>query len=435
MQLMTHTAPVPHKITSGIFIIALLGCLFYFYETIIELAPSTIVQGLMRSFQINGATVSALDMTYYITFALMQIPGGILLDRFGSRRILIWAAACCCFGLIGFGLCDNLILAFLCRLITGLGGTFGLVGALYILNKYLPGRYLGFGLCLAIMLGQCGGLFAQPLNHLQAAVGWSILMILLGCLAALMLLLFWFFLEDEGWPELKSQRLHLHIFENFKTLIRTPIIWPIALYGGLIYLPTGSLANIWLLEYLKVYYQADPLLIIANMTAALFLGWIIGSPIVGWISDRLAQRRPVILIGGLGLLFCLLAFTYCTTLPPSFMFALMFLIGLFSSSNGLTYAMGCEAMPKALGGTAVGFINMMAILPSMIISPLFGMILDHNWQQVFNHGARIYPLIAYQRAMILEYGVVILALLIGYFFVSETLRPSRIKTITHRIRK
>ncbi len=407
---------MPRKIS---YFIALLGVLFYFYETILELVPSTIVQGLMRNFHINASMIGILDTTYFAVYALMQIPGGYLLDRFGAKKILTLAALCCCFGQLLFIMTNYLSIALIARVIMGFGGAFGLMGAMYLINKYIARPYLGFALGLAILFGLSGGLFSAPLTALEESYGWSFSLLLLAFVAGLLAIIFRLFLTDPGRPS--DTPFYHDLLANLKQLLNYRALWPIAIYGGLIYIPTGTLANLWGIEYLKVYYQGDPAIQAAKMNGLIFLGWIVGSPFVGLISDRLKERRRVVLAGGVGLFLSLLLISQDTHLLVSEMFALMFTVGFFSSASGLTFAMGCESVPKVKGGMAVGFVNMMAILPTIIISPLFGVILDQGWASQMLHGAKIYPLHAYQNAFILEYGLVFVALLVGYFLMPETL--------------
>jgi MFS family permease len=151
----------------------------------------------------------------------------------------------------------------------------------------------------------------------------------------------------------------------------------------------------------------------------IFAGWIIGSPIAGWLSDFIQRRKILLVISCFFCVLLLMLITYNTQLSPTELFISFFALGFFTSFSGLTFAMGCELNPKTTG-TAIGFVNMIAIIPSIIITPLFGKILDANWTGAMEHGARVFSAFAYQRAMVLEYGVVIFALVIAIFFMRES---------------
>src|SRR3990167_1590312 len=145
-------------------LICFLGACFYFYETILETIPSILINPLMASFHINAVQAGWLDSCYFITYALLQIPGGALLDKFGARRVMPMAALLCFLGLLLFASTNSYLAAALGRIIAGLGGAFGLMGAMFIVSSWINSRFLALGLGLTIMYGLSGGLLEAPLT-------------------------------------------------------------------------------------------------------------------------------------------------------------------------------------------------------------------------------------------------------------------------------
>ncbi len=416
-------------------IICILGAGYYFYETILEVIPATFVRGMMSSFNIDGYHVGILDMAYFITYAIMQIPGGMMLDSFGARRLMTLAATACFTGLLIFATAHGFALALLGRLIIGFGASFGLMGAMYLVSKWLPRQNLAFYLGLTIMIGLSGGLLQHPLRIMVNDMGWRSALFFLAIIAAYFAVLMWLFLRDKPLPSHKlintdqadpfkpsTQRINtfVSLWHSCKEVLGQFSNWPIAVYGGLMYIPTGTLGTLWGIEFFKAYYNNAATIDVAEINAMLFLGWIVGSPIVGWLSDRLQRRKPIIIVGAIGALLCLLLMTYLTTLSITTMFIVMFALGLFSSCSGLTFAMASEINPAGSTGTAIGFVNMLAIIPSILSGPLFGYFLDKHWDGAAIKGARIYSFSAFQHAMVIEYIAVASAIVIAWFLVRET---------------
>jgi MFS family permease len=400
---------VPHSKKNYLpWIICCLGAGYYFFETILEVIPSALVNDLMRSFSLGGATVGILDTAYFMTYAAMQIPGGYLLDRFHAQRILSLAILSCGLGLIFFGFSQHFSSALISRFLMGLGGSFGLMGALYLVATYLPSRYVATFMGLAIMIGLSGGLMQNPSVVAIQKFGWRSIIIFLGLIALLLATIFY--------CSSKKLQAKTHLqspsWQAFCNIIKTPQNWWIALFGGLMYFPTGTLGSFWGINFLQAYYPKVPAAHLANINAMIFLGWIIGSPLVGWLSDLMQCRIPFLLIGSLGMLLVLFLITFQATLSTSIMFGLFISLGIFSGCSGLVYAMGNENNPSWSRGTIIGFINMFGALPTIIGSPLFGKILDHYWQGEFVHGSRLFSLQAYQKAMLLEIAVCLIAILI-----------------------
>ncbi len=398
-----------------IFLLCLFGAMYYFYETILETIPSLIVNPLMSSFHINAAQVGILDSCYFITYAIMQIPGGALLDKFGSRKVMPVAALLCCIGLGLFATTHHYYLASLGRIIAGLGGTFGLMGAMFIVSSWVGANRLAFALGLTIMVGLSGGLLEAPLTLLVAQLGWRGSIAILSLIALVFTILFLVLLRDNPGRDRSDQPA----LRDVLTILKNWVNWPIAVFGGLLYIATGTLGAMWGVNFFRAYYPEISPTTAAAINEMIFLGWILGSPLAGWLSDKLQRRKLLLVVSSLLCALILLIITYASRIATYDMFILFFCLGLFSSFSGLTFVMGCELNPKTKG-TALGFVNMLAIIPSIIITPFFGIILDHYWRGEMRDGARIFSHTAYQHAMVLEYSVVIAAFLIAVFFIRET---------------
>ena len=143
------------------------------------------------------------------------------------------------------------------------------------------------------------------------------------------------------------------------------------------------------------------------------LGWIIGCPLLGFVSDRLGRRKPVIVVSGLVLLGCLAGILYgpVNVLPP---YVLGLVTGLVSGAAMLPYTVIKEANPPEVSGTATGVVNFLNFTFSALLGPVFGGIL-----RAVSGGADAMTLDHYQTAFEpLLYGVA-LALLLT-FVLKET---------------
>jgi MFS family permease len=379
---------------------------------------------MLHTFKLSSAETGILDSAYFVTYALLQIPGGLLLSHLGPKRVLTAASLTCAIGLLLFATAHNFTVAIFARFIMGLGGSFGLMGAVFLACRCLPTRYLGFFVGLTIMLGLSGGLVQTPLHDLIIAFNWRNTVLILAALSAGIALLMAFFIQDNA---ITKENLHSlswrHLYEDIKKVAKNRAIWPVAIYGGLMYLPTGTLSSLWGIEYLKTYYPSVDMRFLTTINAAFFLGWIIGSPLSGFISDFIHQRKPLLTLSSAGVLVCMLAVTYVDNLSLGVMGLLFLLMGVFSSGSGLTFAMAAELYPRQHQGPAIGLVNMLAILPSILCAPIFGYILD-NVAHAPGTPIGAYTREGFTHAMILEYGIIVIALLMALWWIKETLPES-----------
>src|SRR4249919_3016903 len=116
----------------------LTAALYFFYAWVLRVAPSVMVEELMRDFAVGGAVLGHLSAAYYYGYAGMQIPVGLLLDRFGPRRLMTIAALVCACGCVLFAVGDTLTTVTVGRFLIGASAAFSLVGAMAVAGQWFP---------------------------------------------------------------------------------------------------------------------------------------------------------------------------------------------------------------------------------------------------------------------------------------------------------
>ena len=156
----------------------LVGALFFFYAWILRVSPSVMVEELMRDFAVGGAIVGNLSALYFYGYAGMQIPVGLLLDRFGPRRLMTAAAGLVAVACLLFASSHGLASASLTRFLIGAGCAFSLVGAMAVAGQWFPRERFALLGGLAMMFGMAGGVFGQaPLRMAVDATDWRTTMV------------------------------------------------------------------------------------------------------------------------------------------------------------------------------------------------------------------------------------------------------------------
>lgn len=134
-----------------------LAALFYCYGFFQRVAPSVMVGDLMRDFSVSAAVLGNLSAFYFYAYASVQLPVGVLVDRFGARRVLALAALACGAGSALFGMAANIEIAYLGRLLVGLGAAFTWVGALKLVSVWFPANRFAMVSGMTLMLGMGAG--------------------------------------------------------------------------------------------------------------------------------------------------------------------------------------------------------------------------------------------------------------------------------------
>jgi MFS family permease len=377
------------------------AAIFYFYQYVLRSAPSVMMPQLSEAFAISSTGVASILGLFYYGYAPFSLVAGTAMDRLGARSVLPIAAAVVGIGALLFAT-GRSELASVGRVLQGAGGVFAIVGAIYIATKNFPASRAATLIGATQMFGMAGGSAGQfavgPM--IGAGMAWNRFWISMGVIGLAMGALLLALLPKEKRTEQPGSGLR-SITDAFYTVFKNPQSILCGVIAGLLFIPTTIFDMVWGVRYLQEAHGFDYASAVMR-TAAVPFGWIIGCPLLGFISDRLGRRKPVI-IGGALLLFACLAwilFGRPGVLPP---YAIALTAGVASGAAMLPYTVIKEANPPQFGGTATGVINFLNFTFSALLGPVFGWIL-----QLLSGGVGPMPLEHYQMAFApLLLGVVI----------------------------
>ena len=371
------------------------GSTFFFYAWVLRVAPSVMIEELMRDFAVGAGVLGHLSAAYFYGYAGMQIPVGLLLDRFGPRRLMTIAAFVCAGGCVLFATSSSLGAATAGRFLIGASSAFSLVGAMAVAGQWFPANRFAIFSGLAMAMGMIGGVFGQaPLRLAVEASDWRVVSLLLTAGGIALGLAAWLTVRDRH----RGSGGLAGMLAGLAAVLRHRQSWLIALTGLGTSAPLLGFASLWGVPFLEVgygYSRAQA----ATLTSLVFVGWSVGAPLVGWLSDRLELRKAP-LIAGLTLQTLSLALLiYVPSLPLPALATLCFLVGFCGASQVVCFALVRENHTPALSGTAIGFVNAMVTGAGALFQPLVGFLLDLGWSGEMTSGARIYDLGAYRLAL------------------------------------
>lgn len=382
-----------------------LGCLFYFYECLLQVSPSVMSNELMRDFSVTSQTLGLLSGIYFYSYSAMQLPGGVLLDYFGPHKLLTLATLVCALSTIAFGMTDNFFMACVARLMIGFGSAFAVVGTLKLAANWFPAQQFALLTGLMVTIGMMGAIGGEaPLALLIDNFGWRHSLLILGIIGLVLALLILLIGKDT--PRDYKAAEHLHSIEEERllpsllALIKNKQLWLVATYGGLMYMATPVFCGLWGVPFLMNKF------LIAKSTAAnyislVFVGWAIASPLWGIFSNRIGLRKPPMYIGCIGALISSSLFIFAPIHSLLLIQTLLFVFGVFSAGFLPAFSVAKELCNQKYVATGLSFMNMMNMIGIALAQPLIGYILDKNWAGELVANVRVYPLEAYQIALAL----------------------------------
>jgi MFS family permease len=372
-----------------------LAAAFYGYAYFQRVAPSVLTSELMRDFQTNAAGLGNLSAYYFYPYALAQIPIGIMIDRFGVRRVLLASGVVCAIGSILFAVAPTLGLAATGRLLVGAGCAVAWVGTLALAVMWLPANRFAAVTGLSLLIGLIGAVLGQaPLAALVDSVGWRSAMLWSGILMATIAVLMFPFIRDKAMHG--EPRMVGSVFGGLKRVMRSLQTWKVAVFTGSLVTPMAAFAGLFGVPFVQEVYGVGKTT--AGATVSLILiGWGVGGPLAGWASDRLQRRKPVMASGAAILIFAWLVILY-VPLPLLAFQALLLLQGLASGAVIINFAVTKESNALTATGVAMGFVNMAGMSASALSLPFVGWLLDLGWDGTLADGAPVYGETAYRHA-------------------------------------
>jgi MFS family permease len=395
-----------------------LGTLFFCYAFVQRVSPSVMTDELMREFAVGGAALGSLSAFYFYTYASIQLPVGMLTDRFGPRKLMSFTAALCALASIAFALSDSLLMASIGRALIGGTVAFAFVGTLAIAGYWFrPAQYAMLAGLLQTA-GMSGGIFGQaPLRQLVETIGWRSSMNVLA-VVALALAILLFFLVPKRSGEQKQHGPQPGIMQGLRAVTVNPQTWICSVIGFGMASSMLALGGLWGVPWLNSihgYSKTEA----AGITSMIFVGWAIFSPLFGWLSDRIGRRNIIQKTGAVIVLIALSALIYATPQNTGLLMLLMFVIGAGGSSMTVCFGSVRELNDINYSSTSLGLMNMCIVGSGAVMQPLIGWLLDLGWGGQLLDGARIYSADGYTWAFVSLLATNLAALVAG-FFLRET---------------
>ncbi|MCZ6636828.1 MAG: MFS transporter [Alphaproteobacteria bacterium] len=377
-----------------------LGALFFCYGFFQRVAPSVMVSDLMRDFEINAAVLGNLLAFYFYAYAVVQLPVGVLVDSWGSRRLLAGGALVCGLGTLLFATAGSLGPAYLGRLLIGGGAGFAFVATLKLAGTWFPPGRFALMSGLTSMLGMTGAVLGQaPVAAAVAEFGWRPTLSATALLGLVLGLAIWLMIRDGplGRPVRPSRSSGL--LHGLGQVARNPQSWIVGTFSAALTANMSGFAVLWAVPYMMRAQDLERPIAAASVSL-IMVGWAVGSPIVGWVSDTMRRRKPAMALSAIGASAGFATLVYLPGLPLVAAQALLFAIGFFACAMHLGFVAGSENNSPAAAGTAMALVNTLIMASGAAFQPLIGWLLDLSWDGRMEAGARIYSLESFQFALL-----------------------------------
>ena len=404
------------------YIIFFLATSFYLYEFILQVAPSVMADPMMKTFRVSAEGFGVISAFYFYAYAPMQLPAGLLFDRYGPRKLMTCALVLCAIGSFFFASTDSILTASMGRFLIGIGSAFSFIGVLVLVSRWFPPQHFAILAGVAQMMSSVGAMFGEvPLAALVEHVGWRQASFILAGVGLLLAVLLWSFIRD--YPHQPTQSLPTRRFRDelkrLREVCSRSYTWLTGAYAFSIWTPIAVFAALWGVPYLQEKYQVS-VVVASGLCSMIWLGIGIGSPSLGWISDHLNSRRIALISSAVFGLAATLVLLYMPGVSLGWMYVVLFFLGIGAGGQTVSFAVVKDNNSSHLVGTASGFNNLSVLIGGAIFQPLVGVILHRSSDWHLVNGVPVYMISGYQKALFVMPCCYLASLIIALVFIKES---------------
>lgn len=363
-------------------IITLISGLFFFYNFMQMTLLNPLAPALMEFFKIDSAVFAGVNSGFFFAVGLVALPAGIIADKFRTQYLLLALTLATVINLFLTAYTDNVSVLTVLRFVQGMIHAFALTLPMKLAIQWIPSKRMAIASSLIVTIGLLGGAVSQPLmtyfvntQSLQHAF-LNDAYIGLGIFALFALVVrdndaFWKTFHSPSWRE---------YFSGLRGSLSNRQNWIGGVYVFLLNLPLIVLGAGWGQLYMEHTWalKAESGSFIISL---LFIGVIVGGPLLGVISDILhSRKRPMVVGSFLSMIVVLVLLLW---VPPSAMMLslLFFLLGITTSSQVLVYPMVTESNSPRYVGTSLSIVTLVLMIGNALGNVVFGALIQHNTVQ------------------------------------------------------
>ncbi len=401
---------------------------FYFVAYFHRISITVIAEDLMRDFLATATSIGLFSSLYFMTYGVMQIPSGLLIDKFGSRKSLFVFCLIASVGTLIFAIAQDLAIAMLGRALVGLGVSIAFICATKLIASWFDVKSFASLIGMLVSIGNSAALIGSaPFALLVTEVGWRTSFLLIAGGTLLLTISLWICVRDKPKGTHVPKNSHPSSFKNIKTKAESPFFgmwsafrnrdfWLVAFPPMFLVGSFFCFQGLWGVPYLMQVHGLNKIES-SIMIMMIGLGFFLGAPFWGLVSDKLNTTRKRIFVTGV-IFYTFIWFVLVSSNIvelTSYFPIILFLMGFFFGVMPLSIVMIKELFPLRMIGAVTGSANTFPFVGIALFQIIFGYLLDRFGLISIVDGIRIFSKGSYQLGLTFCFISLIFATLITLF--------------------
>src|SRR5579872_6240070 len=366
----------------------IIASIFYAYQYILRVMPSIMLDDIMQQFNINAATFGQFSGLYYIGYSLMHLPVGLMLDRFGPKKVMSGCILLSVVGLTPLLFADYWLYPIIGRLLIGMGSSGAILGVFKIIRMTFSEKRFPRMLSLSVTIGLIGAIYGGgPVSYMREIFGYQTVVQLFAVAGlALAFITYWIV------PNIKNPSQNKVIADIKEVVTNKKVIWA-CICAGCMVGPLEGFADVWGTAFLKQVYGFEGTLA-ASLPSMIFIGMCFGSPILTLIADKVGGYLATIIGAGV-VMTTLFSLMFLFNLDSALLSISFVLLGVCCAYQILAIYKASTYVREQVAGLTTAVANMIIMVFGYIFHAVIGVIINAaggpNVSQALVYGVSVIP--------------------------------------------
>ncbi|MDR3317715.1 MAG: MFS transporter [Puniceicoccales bacterium] len=377
----------------------LVASFFYAYQYILRVMPSIMLDDIIKRFGMDAATFGQFSGIYYIGYSLVHIPIGILLDRYGPRKVIPICILLSIFGILPIVLAEYWLWPILGRAITGIGSSAAILGVFKIIRMAYGEQRFARMLSFSVTIGLLGAIYGgTPVRYMCKILTGEIVVYILAFCGILLAIA-----SHIAIPETSSKKVEIadpnekksSIWSDMYSVFKNGKVMLICFSAGLMVGPLEGFADIWGPKFLTQVHNIDSAEA-SFITSMIFVGMCFGSPVLNFVAERFKSYLGTIIFSGILMfsIFLMLIISMLTTKVSLIIGFIM--VGVCSAYQILAIYQASTYVSEHVAGITTAVANMIIMIFGYMLHGVIGLVINAcggiTLDVAFSFGIAVIPL-------------------------------------------
>jgi predicted MFS family arabinose efflux permease len=362
--------------------------IFYAYQYVLRVMPNIMLTDIMESFQMDAAVFGQFASFYYMGYAFLHLPIGLMLDRFGPRKVMTGCILLTVVGMSPLLWAEHAAFPIVGRLFIGIGSSAAILGTFKIIRMVFQEKQFTRMLSLSVTIGLMGAIYGGgPVKSLCDSMGYQNVIEIL-CVMGIGLALITYLVVPE-----QPKSVQPPVMKQIKTVMTNRKVWVVCLCAGIMLGPLEGFADVWGAEFLKKIYNLDATTA-SYLTSLVYVGMCFGAPVLSFIAEKSGRYMAAICGSGV-VMFAAFSWLMSGHMEMSTMAISFTMVGVCCAYQIIAIYKASTYVPESVAGLTTAVANMIIMLFGSAFHSVIGMVVNAFGgvasQEAFLYGMGVIP--------------------------------------------